>query len=288
MKEKVLVCVLCETREHNLVWKNFKKFVLDNLNADLALCISAPLDYDYSNQYWQHAKYKWTSPEYENWSDALDYAKEIDFENVNDDWKKFLTVQGNCLAPINRTPGNSVMSVFFRWFLAHNLVKENLINLYDRFIIIRSDFLFLSPHPPLKYLDPKYIWVTDGEYYTAVTDRYACVSKNHILQFLSTLKNIMTNDELLWNYLLATKNPNLEYLIWANTIIELGNIYKVFPYIMYTLRSYAGKKSIYSDDFFAESLGHYIKYKSEYCIAKENESLYKTNEDWKNWYLKNN
>ena len=290
MKEKVRVCVLCETRENNLVWKNFKKYVLDNLNADLAVCISTSENYDYSNQYWQHAKYKWTTPQYQNWLDSLEYAKDTDFENTNDDWKRFLTLKGNYLGPINGEPGSGVMSVFFRWFLAHSLVRENLIDSYDRFILVRSDFMFLSPHPPLKYLDPKYIWVPDGEYYSAVTDRYLCASKNNILQCLSTLKNIINNNELLWNYLNLTQEPNLEYLLWANTNIELGNLYKFFPYIMYTLRSSLGKKSIYSDDIFVESLGYYIKYNSEYSLAKKNESLFLTNEDWKKWYqnLNNN
>ena len=37
---KVLVCILAQTRSYEVTWKNFKKNVLDELNADLALCVA--------------------------------------------------------------------------------------------------------------------------------------------------------------------------------------------------------------------------------------------------------
>ena len=57
--ERVLVCILAQTRAHQVAWSSFKRHVLDELNADLALAITLDETYDYGNPYWQHAKYRW-------------------------------------------------------------------------------------------------------------------------------------------------------------------------------------------------------------------------------------
>ena len=46
---KTLVIILSETRAHELTFDNFKKNVIDELNADLCLCIGIKPDYDYNN-----------------------------------------------------------------------------------------------------------------------------------------------------------------------------------------------------------------------------------------------
>ena len=42
---KTLVCIIAQTRSHEVTWDNFKKNVLDELHADLALCIGINKDY---------------------------------------------------------------------------------------------------------------------------------------------------------------------------------------------------------------------------------------------------
>ena len=39
-KIKTLVCILGQTRAQDITWKNFNKYVLKSLNADLALCVA--------------------------------------------------------------------------------------------------------------------------------------------------------------------------------------------------------------------------------------------------------
>ena len=72
-----LVIVLSETRAHELTFSNFKKNVLDELNADLCLCIGVKKDYDYTNPFYQTAKYKFTYDEPEDFGDAFEYAYNI-------------------------------------------------------------------------------------------------------------------------------------------------------------------------------------------------------------------
>jgi hypothetical protein len=44
-----LVIILSETRASELTFDSFKKNVLDELNADLCVCIGVKPDYDYNN-----------------------------------------------------------------------------------------------------------------------------------------------------------------------------------------------------------------------------------------------
>jgi len=74
---KTLVIILSETRASELTFDIFKKNVLDELNADLCLCIGVKPDYDYNNPFYKSAKYKFTYNEPEDFGDAFEYANNI-------------------------------------------------------------------------------------------------------------------------------------------------------------------------------------------------------------------
>ena len=74
---KTLVIILSETRAHELTFDSFKKNVIDELNADLCVCIGVKPDYDYNNPFYKLAKYKFTYNEPNDYGDALDYAYNI-------------------------------------------------------------------------------------------------------------------------------------------------------------------------------------------------------------------
>ena len=71
---KTLVIILSETRASELTFDSFKKNVLDELNADLCLCIGVKPDYDYNNPFYQTAKYKFVYDEPDDYGDAFEYA----------------------------------------------------------------------------------------------------------------------------------------------------------------------------------------------------------------------
>ncbi|AWW47460.1 hypothetical protein DPM17_01640 [Polynucleobacter paneuropaeus] len=75
---RTLVCILAETRSHEITWSSFKQFVLDPLDADLMLCISTPKDYDYQNPFWKFAKFRCTVEEYSDWGEAFDQAQKTE------------------------------------------------------------------------------------------------------------------------------------------------------------------------------------------------------------------
>ena len=74
---KTLVIILSETRASELTFDNFKKNVLDELNADLCVCIGIKPDYDYNNPFYTNAKYKFTYDEPDDFGDAFEYAYNI-------------------------------------------------------------------------------------------------------------------------------------------------------------------------------------------------------------------
>jgi hypothetical protein len=74
---KTLVIILSETRAHELTFDNFKKNVIDELGADLCICIGANADYDTTNPYYKLAKHRFIYNEPDDFGDAFDYAYDI-------------------------------------------------------------------------------------------------------------------------------------------------------------------------------------------------------------------
>lgn len=144
-EKKTLVCILSETRAHELTYANFSENVLQPLEADLAVCIGVKDNYDYDNPFYQNATHRFCYPEPEDYADAFDEASEaILSENYPVmqpfDWRQFLTVKDQFLGgikdPYHQHPGSAGILIFFRWFLLHNLLKEDVLNKYDFLVVL--------------------------------------------------------------------------------------------------------------------------------------------------------
>jgi hypothetical protein len=353
---KTLVIILSETRASELTFNNFKKNVIDELNADLCLCIGIKSDYDYNNPFYELAKYKFTYDEPDDYGDAFDYAYNIIssnkskyekleninalhgkinienstenstenityYENINnvnideidDDeiiihtidfpdnkwknqvysikksynnfvseenvitykkhlyWREFLKIKDQVLGGIkddyNQHPGSAGILIFFRWFLLKNLIENNLINNYDRFIITRSDYIYRLPHPKVEQMNENNIWIPDCEHYGGYTDRHVILSKNNIEPYLNILNNIVLKSN---NYFIKMKNKNdwnleclIKFHLEQNNVLQLV---KEFPYIMYSVRNINGNTR-WSQGNYSDELGYFIKYDSEYNIS---------------------
>ena len=95
--ERVLVCLLASTRAHQLTFPSFKRQVLDELNGDLALALAIDEKYDYANPFWQHAKYRWTAPDFRDVGEAFDLAQRWLCHQYNvpaPDWRPMLQIKG--------------------------------------------------------------------------------------------------------------------------------------------------------------------------------------------------
>jgi hypothetical protein len=270
---KTLVIVLSETRASELTFDNFKKNVIDELNADLCLCIGVKPDYDYENPFYKLSKYNFLYNEPDDYGDAFDYAYNILTENKKFDenhlhWREFLKIKDHLLGGVkdttNQHPGSAGILIFFRWFLLKNL---NLLDIYDRFIITRSDFIYQLPHPKLELMDPKYIWIPNGEHYGGYTDRHVILSKSNIETYLNIFNNFVFRSNEYFTKMENKTDWNLEKLIKFH--LEQNNVadlVKWMPYIMYSVRNINGTTR-WSSGNFSKQLGYYIKYHTEYNQA---------------------
>ena len=348
---KTLVIILSETRASELTYTSFKKNVIDELNADLCVCIGVKEDYDYNDPFFKEAKYKFLYNEPQDYSVAFDYAYDVitegkskyeclqnvnqlygklqqptqyaedityygNYENItniddfDDDivvhtkdfpdslwknkvyimknykstnlvkqpfvntykkriyWREFLKIKDQFLGgikdPHNQHPGSGGILIFYRWFLLKNLIDNDVINKYDRFIITRSDYIYQLPHPKVELLNKNCIWIPDCEHYDGYTDRHVVLSKSNIETYLNILNNLVLRSN---EYFMIMKNYsywNLEKLIKLHLIHNnVSHIVKEMPYIMYSVRNINGSTS-WSVGQFSEKLGYYIKYQTEY------------------------
>lgn len=349
---KTLVVVLSETRASELTFENFKKNVIDELNADLCVCIGVKPNYDYNNSFYNLAKYKFTYDEPEDYGDAFEYAYNIlssnkpkyeclrninalcgklnhpkqstekityygnsedvtNFEYFNDDeiiihtknfsddlwknqvygiknsdgdnlisqeniitykkplyWREFLKVKNQFLGGIKDNhyehTGSAGILIFFRWFLLKNLIENDLINKYDRFIITRSDFIYQLPHPKVELMNENCIWIPDGEDYGGYSDRHTILSKKNIVQYLNILNCFVIESNRYFMKMRTYDEWNLEKVIKFH--LEENNVshlVRKLPYVMYSVRNINGTTRWSGGNYFTE-FGYYIKYHTEY------------------------
>jgi hypothetical protein len=335
---KTLVIILNDTRSHELTFNNFKKNVIDELNADLCLCIGVKPDYDYDNQFYKLAKYKFTYNEPDDYSDALDYAYNLikkpkyeflnninalhskiqyprisndnityygdiesnidkinnnDFEDdeiiittnnySNEEWKNQiygiknsdnnnLVDEENIITlkkPLNwrdvlgyKTTNKDnidLNKIFYKWFLLKNLIDNNLINEYDRFVITKSDYIYKLPFPKVDKININNIWIPDFQYNNGYSDGCAILSKTNIISYLNIFDNIAKNSN---EYFIKMKNYffwNIELLIKFH--LEKNNnehLVKEFPNIMYSIKDDKDYKNKLEFDKSDEYLYNYI------------------------------
>ena len=356
---KTLVIILSETRAYELTFNNFKINVIDELNADLCLCIGIKSDYNYDNPFFKLAKYKFLYNEPDDYGDAFEYAYNIlskdipkydkllninalhgkltlpkqstenikyygNNENINIDdfnedeiiihtkqfsdenwknqiyginksdnnnlisqdniitykkplhWREFLKVKNQFMGGIkdneNQHPGSAGILIYFRWFLLKNLIDNDLLNKYDRFIITRSDFIYQLPHPKIELMNENCIWIPDCEHYNGYTDRHAVLSKNNIENYLNIFNNMVCRSNDYFFKMINKCEWNLEQLIKFH--LEQKNVVhlvKEFPYIMYSVRNINGSTR-WKEGNYSNELNYYIKYQTEY----DKSNYYKT------------
>jgi len=295
-KIKTLVCILGQTRAQDITWTNFNKYILKNLNADLALCVAEKKTAN--NQMYKNANYIWKYKDLDDYSKYFDDAQKILLKsqglNNKPNWKKLIKIKHFWLARIKGTSkiknnrgiyssGTGALLIYNRWFLLQKIIKLKLIDKYDRFIITRSDFLWNIHHPKMENLNSKYIWIPDGEKYGGYTDRHAILSKDNLYDYLNLIEPILLDPEKLYNLMKSKNNWNLERYI-KFYLDQKGYTKKVkfFPYIMYSLRNRKIKTTFrpgeysYKHKFFIKYFKEYLSSMIMfYLIGDKNKNFYR-------------
>jgi len=162
---------------------------------------------------------------------------------------------------------STYIHIFFLWYLQINIIKHNLLDIYDRFIITRSDFIYQLPMPKLSILNEKNIWIPNSEDWGGICDRLVILSKSNIINYINILENFYIKSNKYYLNIKNGHNWNMEQILKMH--LEENNIFylvKRFPYISYTIRTIDGNTR-WSTGIYSEKLGYYIKYPSEYDIS---------------------
>ncbi|WP_353861959.1 hypothetical protein [Azospirillum formosense] len=292
MPGKTLVCIINQTRGHELTWPTFERHVLHELDADLAVCIGIRPGYDETNPFYANARYRWTQAEPDDYADLFDdVAQRI---GTTADWRILLPVPGIWLGGIkasNVFPGSSAIGYFYRWMLFQRLRDEGLLERYDRFVITRSDYYYLCPHPPVESLDPRFFWTPDGEDWGGVVDRHAVIGPEDMEAALNFLEVILRDPQGLHDRMRAILEHNcrLHECDWnwnperclRMELERLGVAHRLrrFPYGMFLIRGNSDT-STWSMGQFDPSLGGFVKYQGEYEAARNTAQRFRTRRDW--------
>lgn len=283
--QKTLVIVLSETRAHELTFDNFKKNVIDELNADLCLCIGVKSDYDFENPFYKLAKYHFLYDESEDntFAKSLEYSygktEKREYEYFKDNFVKhkhytdFFTLKSHVGANTEfdreeTTLLNLITStyihIFFLWFLQKNMRETGLLKLYDRFVILRSDYIYNLPFPKMNVLDSDYIWIPDSEDYNGICDRSVVLSAKHFEHYVDILEGFYKKSNRYYEIIESQFEWNMERILKMH--LEENQIFgfvRRFPYIGYAVRNINGSTR-WSVGEFSNEHGYYIKYFTEY------------------------
>jgi hypothetical protein len=154
-----------------------------------------------------------------NWNNQIygsQYDEVINFECENNittykkplHWREFLKITGVLQSS----------SIFNMWFLLYNLIENDLINKYDKFIITQCNFNYDKPHIELDKLNNNII-------YTGYNNKHVILSRNNIEKYLNIFNNIVNKSN---HYFVNLKKKNdwdlekiIKYHLGQNNMLHL-------------------------------------------------------------------
>lgn len=280
--DRVLTIVLCETRGWQVTWESFNRNLLQSLYSDLALCVSSKESQE--TPFHRNANHIWLLEEPEDWGTL--YSREAG----NEDWRTLLELDSSFLGGIHDdafpTVGSGGIIFYFRHFLRSCLLSTGLLETYDWFLIVRSDFVWLAPHPPLHNFSTNRIAVLDGEEYGGVSDRYALIPRELMSNYLEIVEPIFSNPRKLRLDIegaidrgeASSLNPEQFLKIRFMALGLWTNLIRI-PYFGYAIRL-PGGSTRWTEGYFLRTLGYYVKYMDEYVTARAVSKVVKRPSHW--------
>jgi hypothetical protein len=278
------VITLGQLRAHELTWANFKENVIDPLGADLAVCVPNDAYFDSRNPYYQNAKFRWLVPDTPDVAATFDRIQQQ--LGSSEEWRILCHIEGLWLGKITQNrEGAGALQIALHWFMSDNIQSGRLTEIYDRFIVTRSDFYYFCPHPPLECLDADNLWIPDGEDYGGLCDRHLIVSAADVVVSCNLIDDLLIRPHKMREAMIARSAWNIEQ-ITAFHLSRNGLISKVkrFPYIMCLVRAPGDPTTTFSTGTYTPDLGMMVKYPSELRKAKRYRKLIRSRNDWQLYF----
>ena len=275
MKLKTLTIILCQTREAEFNFSSLVEKLLIPMNSDLAFCGSANTkNYD---EILINSRFVWNREEPTDWIEALNEISRIDNE-----WECLLSVGDMFFGGtgLGQTVGSGAIIFFWREVLNRHITTE-ILEEYEWFIITRSDFLWLSPHPNVKDLNPREVYFLDGEQHGGLSDRHIIFHRSNAEKIFSLASPLFNESAKVKQSLLELEtdlNPEI-YIKFAIEQMGLFQNIRLIPYLGFTTR-HGETQTRWSSGNFSKKLGFFVKYPSEYESAKLVGFLFRRSENW--------
>jgi hypothetical protein len=292
---RVLVVLPCETRAWELTAESLTTNVLEQLGADLALCVG---DREQPNPLYERAKYVWRFSEPDDWADALDRIAgnprwrallEVDRDSLRATRGTGILVNGPADDPEDAKISSGGIMMCFRAFLKESLEQTGATDAYDWMVVTRSDLLWPLPHPDVRYLSDRHIYALDGERYGGVGDRHLILPRRFVDRFLRVPDPVFASPERLkqridrrrtvqgWSFV----NPE-RFLASRLKDLGLWRRIRYLPYAPYTVRG-RSDSTRWSAGVFDEELGYFVKYPSERERSLVVQHFIRDQESWRRY-----
>lgn len=277
--KSTLVCIIGQLRALEITHESIMQKVIEPLNADLLICVSRLSEKDEDV-----IKCFKTA----NIIDVCIYDDGIKYAELShkfgkgfkhNEWRKYKEIKDNWLGGIDERPGSGLYLSYNYWKLLENLRDLESRNIsYERYIITRSDFMWVVEHPPLNLLSPRFIWIPEGEDYYGYNDRHAVCSKKNITRYLSMFEYML--DSRAMKYLGHEKTLNHEKhlkLHLDSNFVMVGR-FKNVAYLTGGQKTPSRWKSVKSIDLNGKTYSY--KYRDELENALKNAKEFERHKDW--------
>lgn len=260
--ENTLVILLGNARGGEQTWNTLYTNLIDVYGADLLLCFGKSDNKNLS--LYKKAKYIFELNEYNDWTDYYS-------NYFNNNWKRsFLCGKNHGLAGgLESYNGSGAIIFAFRHFVKHRCA--DIINLYDRIILTRSDYFYLYKHP---ILSNDRIWIPEGEDYGGITDRFHIFPSKIMTEMLGVVEYMDSN--IGFQHINSKNNPNPETILKLSfkyyNIINLIQRYKRCQFTVATKNDTTRWQK--ANIQLPNNKDIYIKYINEYKMTLGNHKIY--------------
>lgn len=219
---KALICFIGTLRSLATTAESIKTNLIEPLEADVAFCVSRTssndeenLGFFSSNKIVACSIYEDADAGYEHLCNTISRERFGAIEPFP--WTRALSIQGNWLGGLKGIPGSG-MHLNYNHYKLKGLLESPPIQdtQYSHFIITRTDFQWLAPHPPLKLMDDGIAWIPEGEDYQGYNDRHVVCSRQIVDRYLDFFESLISGEA--YTYLHPYKALNHEYQLRLHLI----------------------------------------------------------------------
>ena len=219
-----LICFIGTLRALDMTADGLIKHLISALDADILFCLSRTSGCDESligllprEKIVKVLFYEDADLGYENICDMLS-SKRMDVSPPYP-WRKALKIDGNWLGGLSGISGSGMHLNYNLHKLSEMLLSPLILaKNYTHFIVTRTDFQWLAPHPPLHLLDDRHVWIPEGEDYQGYNDRHAVCSRKNIAIYLKFFETMINGEA--FDFLDPYKSLNHEYQLKLHLIYQ--------------------------------------------------------------------